>query len=227
MVGLSPQPAFAALVFDFDGTLVDGSRIKKQAFLHALGAGVTVDGHKCELAYSKYGTINRIRQLTLSFEFIYSRSPTETEQAALVAAYTAYVQTHMDECILFPGLPEFYAEFSGRYRFMIASNAPETEIGEQCDRLGIHPYFSRIYGYPMSKTEALREITESLGVASDNVLYVGDRVEDGMAAATAGTPFRRLDPGLYEPSPNAGILRSLADLKAELRNLEARIASAH
>jgi phosphoglycolate phosphatase len=227
MVRLSPQPAFAALVFDFDGTLVDGSRIKKRAFLHALDAEVTVDSQKCELAYSKYGTINRIRQLALSFEFIYSRSPTEAEQAALIAAYTAYVRTHMNECILFPGLPEFNAEFSSRYQFMIASNAPQTEISEQCDRLGIHAYFSRIYGYPVSKTEALREITESLGVASDNVLYVGDRIEDEMAAAAAGTPFRRLDPGFYEPSPNGGILRSLADLKAELSNLEARIAGAH
>jgi phosphoglycolate phosphatase-like HAD superfamily hydrolase len=227
MIGFSPRPAFAALVFDFDGTLVDGSGIKKRAFLYALDAGITADSNKCELAYAKYGTINRIKQLALSFEFIYSRSPTETEQAALVDAYAAYVRTHRNECILFPGLPEFHTEFSGRYQFMISSNAPNTEINEHCDSLGIHTYFSRIYGYPVSKTDALREITQSLGVTSDNVLYVGDRVEDEMAAAVAGTAFCRLDPGFHEPSHKAGILRSLADLKAELNSLEMRIAGAN
>lgn len=208
--------ARSAIVFDFDGTLVDSSAIKKGSFMHALGAGERSDRARCERAYATHGTINRVRLLALSFNDIYSRPPSELEHKALVDAYTSYFRAHMDDVTLFPGLPEFHAQFGGSFQLMISSNAPQQEIVEQCEKLRISSYFTRIYGHPVGKADALRQVLADLNPVQSDVLYVGDRVEDGMAAESAGVRFFRLDPGFHSTSLNEGILRSLADLAGVL-----------
>lgn len=206
----------SAIVFDFDGTLVDSSAIKKSSFMHALGAGERSDRAACERAYATHGTINRIRLLALSFTDIYSRPPSESEHKALVDAYTSYFRAHMDDVTLFPGLPEFHAQFGGTFQLMISSNAPQPEIVEQCEKLRIGRYFTRMYGHPVGKADALRQVLADLTPVQSDVLYVGDRVEDGMAAESAGVRFFRLDPGFHSTSSSEGILRSLADLAGAL-----------
>ena len=202
----------AALVFDFDGTLVDSAAIKKNSFISALGAGRTVDREKCELAYATHGTINRTELLALSFTDIYSRAPSPAERAALADAYTAYFRDHMGDVKLFPSLPEFYEKFGQQYQFMISSNAPQGEIVELCTKLGIDKYFTAVYGHPVGKAAALRDIVAGLDVQPANLLYIGDRVEDGMVADSVGTRFCRLDPGFHSTSSSDGIVRSLAGL---------------
>jgi phosphoglycolate phosphatase-like HAD superfamily hydrolase len=212
MTGLLGHDGIAALVFDFDGTLVDSSAIKKSSFMSALGAGKTIDREECELAYATHGTINRAELLALSFTDIYSRVPSLAEREALAGAYTTYFRDHMGEVKLFPGLHEFHEKFGERYQFMISSNAPRGEIVELCTKLGIDTYFTRVYGHPVSKAAALRDIVAALDVGPANLLYVGDRVEDGMVADSVGTRFCRLDPGFHSTSSAEGIVRSLAGL---------------
>ena len=209
---MGSESARAAIVFDLDGTLVDSSAIKKRSFMTALGAGDITDLDRCEQAYATHGTINRVQLLALSFTDIYSRPPSTVEHEALVDAYTSYFRAHMDDVRLFPGLPEFYSEFGDRYQLMISSNAPRQEIVELCDKLFIDGYFTRIYGHPVGKATALRQILEDLNFVRSNVLYVGDRVEDGAAAESADVPFFRLDPGFHSTSSGEGILRSLEEL---------------
>ena len=212
MTDRSSLAAITTLVFDFDGTLVDSGAIKKAAFMTALGAGVAVDRDVCERAYATHGTINRVRQLALSFTDIYSRTPSAAECDTLAGAYTEYFREHMNEVVLFAGLPEFHVQFGDWYPFMISSNAPQSEIVELCVKLGIAEYFTRVYGYPVAKADALRQILAELEIASESLLYVGDRVEDGMVADSVGVPFLRLDPGFHSPASDEGILRSLAEL---------------
>jgi HAD superfamily hydrolase (TIGR01549 family) len=209
---MTPESARAAIVFDLDGTLVESSAIKKRSFMTALGAGDGTDVDSCERAYATHGTINRVQLLALSFTDIYSRPPSADEHKALVDAYTSYYRAHMDDVKLFPGIPEFYAKFGDKYQLMISSNAPQPEIVELCDELSIDRYFTRIYGHPVSKASALRQILEDHGFGQSDVLYVGDRVEDGMVADSVGVSFFRLDPGFHTTSSDEGILRSLAEL---------------
>ncbi|AXH93544.1 HAD family hydrolase [Micromonospora aurantiaca] len=205
------RSAISTIVFDFDGTLVDSGDIKKTAFMTALGAGDSVDREACEKAYATHGTVNRTGLLALSFIDLHGREPDPAEHRALIEAYTDYFRRHMDEIVVFPGLAEFCERYAAK-RLMISSNAPRTEIVELCGKLSLSAYFARTYGWPVSKEAALREILADFRLDSAELLYVGDRYEDGLVAEKVGVPFQRLDPGFHSRSTTEGILRSLAEL---------------
>ena len=202
----------AAIVFDFDGTLVDSSApSRKRVHDRPRGRRSRLTGMLracvCHPWHDQQGTL-----LALSFTDIYSRAPSAAECDTLADAYAEYFREHINEVLLFAGLPEFHAQFGDWYPFMISSNAPQSEIVELCVKLGIAEYFTRVYGHPVAKADALRQILAELEFASASLLYVGDRVEDGMVADSVGVPFLRLDPGFHSPASDEGILRSLAEL---------------
>jgi HAD superfamily hydrolase (TIGR01549 family) len=189
----SPDPTLTTLIFDFDGTLVNSFEAKKDAFMHAMATCGQGSREQYEQLYSTHGAANRIELLRRSFADVCSRNPSGAESVTLTAEYARHYRSRLNEIALFPGFVEFYNRFQNRYRFAVASNAPRDEVVEICRSLGIEHFFVRIYGHPMSKMAALHEVIDEFGIEPPNILYVGDRVEDRIAAQTVGTRFCMID----------------------------------
>lgn len=208
------------LAFDFDGTLVASSALKRDAFMHAMRPKSSDDQERCEHAYVEHGALNRLELLRNSFFDVYGRLPSENEKQVLASAYTEFFRSHLNEVTLVPGFSDFHAKFQHRYRFIIVSNAPRDEILEMCHRLGIDDLFLRIYGFPTSKVAALREVLDDFGIEPAGILYVGDRVEDRIVAESVGTRFSCFDPSSSPGSrPYLGV-NSFSDLAGVLYNLD-------
>ncbi len=200
-----------ALAFDFDGTLVDSGDIKRQAFMTAMDAGRSVRQDQCERAYTRHLVNNREILLARSFRDVHGRAATPAENKELVAAYSDYFWQHVHDIRVFPGLREFAAGVD--IPMAIVSNAPQLEIPTLCGLLGISDHFRAFYGYPTPKPDALSDFAVELGVPRSQVLYVGDRPEDGLAAESAGCQFFRLDPRQTDESerwPSHTTLQELA-----------------
>lgn len=207
------------LAFDLDGTLVRSAEQKKAAYMHAMCAVAGADSATAERSYIEHGTENRVNLLRCSFIDLHGYDPSRAELDGLVDAYTIHYRQHNNEVDLFPGFKDFFERFKHRYRCVIVSNAPKTEIVEMLERFGVSDYFVKVYGYPVSKVAALREIFTEFSLEPGAIMYVGDRPEDRWVAESVGTRFQRLAPAgptsLADPA-----LSSLSELAAVLFDLD-------
>lgn len=201
----------AALVFDFDGTLVDSSNIKQRAYRAAIDSAVSASAANIDLAYSAHGTLNRVPQLFNAFRDLVGRGPDDDELAAMVGNYGSFVRSRSHEVRLFEGMQEFLVAHRERYYLAIASNAPQDELDVACGSLSIERGFDAIHGYPTSKDEAIEIVRREWALARSRIVYVGDRREDGRVAERLGVPFCRFGP--LEPDDGSEIVRTISELE--------------
>jgi phosphoglycolate phosphatase-like HAD superfamily hydrolase len=201
----------AALVFDFDGTLVDSSNIKQRAFVAAISDAVSASESDIERAYCAHGTLNRVPQLFNAYRDLVGRDPDDRELETMVSNYGSFVLTRRSEVRLFNGMREFLAAHRLNFYLAVASNAPQAELLVACRGLEIAGYFTYVFGHPTSKVEAIEIVRRNLALPKSRILYIADRVEDGRVAEDAGVPFCRFGPNELEQGP--GIVRTIFDLE--------------
>lgn len=212
----SPVGGLDALVFDFDGTLVHSSDIKKRAFLAAIAQWADGSRSDAERAYLLHGTLNRVPQLSNAFNDIHMRKPNDLELEGMLTTYGAFVREHRHEVYPFDGVGDLLSSLGPSCHLFIASNAPQGELDAACDALDLRKHFEGIYGYPTSKDDAIKTVLSDLGIANSRLLYIGDRQEDSAVAARTGVLFCRFGP--LEPRGDDVILRTVPDLRRFVAN---------
>jgi phosphoglycolate phosphatase-like HAD superfamily hydrolase len=87
------------------------------------------------------------------------------------------------------GAQEFLEEHRKRYQFFVVSATPDTEIKEIISRKGMQNFFSAVLGSPRKKAELPKELLQTFHYKTDELVYVGDAVNDWQAANRAGVSF--------------------------------------
>ncbi len=165
------------IIWDFNGTILDDAAISvriENAMLQERGYphGYTVEQYR---ALYRFPMEEYYRQIGYTFE---------TESFADAAAqFMRMYEELFAECTLCEGVTEKLREAVDRgYRNVILSSCEDRILHEQCDALGITPYFERIMGVDNllggSKVELGREWMKSQRIAPANCLYFGDTTAD-------------------------------------------------
>lgn len=207
-----------ALVFDFDGTLVDSSDIKERAYTAAITEAIVAPEAEVRQAYRAHGTLNRVPQLFRAFHDLAGRDPEDHELEAMIASYGRFVKANNQEVRPFDGMRCFLETARPKHRLVVASNAPQDELEAACSILGLEPLFDRIYGYPTSKEEAIQRVGREWALPVGRVLYIGDRAEDALVARRAGVAFCRFGP--LERDDGEEIVRTLRELERAIAGLD-------
>jgi phosphoglycolate phosphatase-like HAD superfamily hydrolase len=201
----------AALVFDFDGTLVDSSDIKQRAYFAGISETVSAAESDIQDAYRAHGTLNRVPQLSNAFRDLAGRDPNEQELESMVSKYSSFVRAHRNEIRPFDGILEFLARYRPKYHLVVASNAPQGELSTACDAMGLSGFLDRVFGYPASKAHAIEVVRKDWALPRSRILYIGDRREDGIVAEHVGVPFCRFGPNELEDGTH--IVRTINGLE--------------
>lgn len=202
----------AAVVFDFDGTLIDSAALKRAGYRAGMAAVGITDTPEMWAAYDLHRFSNRRILLSACFTDIFGREPASEQAQLLYVAYTDHVTSHPEQVQVFPGIARFH-ERGGSTPLFISSNAPMDEVRTTCEWFGFRKYFTDILGYPISKAEAIVSISVRIGADVGAVLYVGDHPGDCHLAASVGARFLHLDPpGEFLSDVPGNSLRSLDEL---------------
>ena len=87
------------------------------------------------------------------------------------------------------GVEDFLKRNKKKYDTHIVSGTPDYEIKEIVRRRGLDKYFLNIYGSPEAKRDLIIKVLNRNNYNKDEVVFLGDSINDYEAALSAGVEF--------------------------------------
>lgn len=181
-----------AVVFDFDGTLVDSVAIKENAFaevaLAVSGGDTAMQAVRSDgLPQDRHSVFRRFAAQLAEEN---GQSDAEAWGAELAARYSALCEERISACKECPGAGEILARLKAEgYQVYLNSATPAEALQVILARRGLDTAFREVYGIPPSKEENLRRIVASAEANPGEVLVVGDGADDAASAAAVGCHY--------------------------------------
>ena len=178
-----------AIIFDFDGVLVESLDIKTVAFAR-LFETEGEDVVQQVVAYHRaHGGVSRHEKFRYYYRELLKRELTDERFQELCSCFSELVLQGVVASPYVPGAREFLEAHAQELPCFVTSATPEPELREIIRIRGMEQYFKRVYGAPKTKADAVAEILIQEGIASADILYVGDALADYDAAMANGIHF--------------------------------------
>lgn len=200
-----------AILFDFDGTLVESMDVKIAAFrdLYAPFGDTIADAAVAH--YRAHSGVPRSTRIRACHEMLLGRKPNDKEIRLLGDQFGAMVEDKVIAAPLVAGAEAFLEAYADRVPLLIVSATPQEELERIIERRGMMHYFVDILGSPPDKLVLIHDVLSTHWWAPDRVLMVGDGRADEDAAMANGCRFLgRLPPG--ESSPFSVGTQAIPDL---------------
>jgi HAD superfamily hydrolase (TIGR01549 family) len=178
-----------AIVFDFDGVLVESVDVKTIAFAELYKPyGVKVVEQVVAFHLAN-GGMSRYDKFRYYHAYLLHRSLGGDEEEDLSSRFSQLVEDKIVESEWVPGAQEFLVEWYMRLPLYVASGTPQEELRRIIAKRGMTDYFRSIYGSPARKTDILKRILAEGAYRPSDVLMVGDALADFEGASGARTRF--------------------------------------
>lgn len=178
-----------AIIFDFDGVLVESVNVKTRAFARMFeDKGIEVVNKVIDF-HLKNGGLSRVHKFKYYYQEILKCSLSENKLNELCNTFSQLV---IDEVIKSPyvnGAKEYLDEFYFKLDFFVASGTPEDELKEIVMCRGMDMYFKGVYGSPARKGDIARMVLLQNGYDLDEVVFIGDSITDLNGAQESGVRF--------------------------------------
>lgn len=214
----------AAVVFDFDGVILESADVKTDAFIELYAHhGPHVTSRVREHHLANLG-ISRFKKFAWIAENVLGQPLSDAESVALGEQFSALALEKVLAAPFVDGADIALATLCEAGRglpLFVASGTPHDELQMIVDRRGLRSSFREVHGAPREKPEILRDLMARLGLTADQVLFIGDGMSDYKAACAAGCHFlARTTPPLHDEWVKLGVR-----YEPDLRRLPALIAS--
>lgn len=178
-----------AIVFDFDGVLVESVNIKAEAFM-ALYPDADEEDHVRVLNFHKEnGGMPRAEKIRYFETDIFGRNINDAELKKMCDLFSKIVEDKVANCPWVPGAKEFLVSHSSRLPLFVASATPQEELRRIVVSRNADFYFKGIFGSPKKKDEHIRTVLHSYGLDKREIVMVGDAMADFSAATSCDVRF--------------------------------------
>ena len=207
--------AWQAIIFDFDGVVVESGEIKTQAFANLYQEY----GEEVMVEVAKYHVLNggmsRYQKFRYFQETLLEKPPlTAEEERQLDQRFSELVVEAVIASAPVPGAAELIQREAGRIPLFVASGTPETELNTIVVRRGLGSYFTAVRGSPTPKQKLIADILTTHRLLPERVLMIGDALIDYQSAMVNNIAFiGRVRPGDQNPFPaHVNVLPDLSPL---------------
>lgn len=181
---------FDAIIFDFDGTLVNSAGVKYNSFFKLFPAmeehrAIVMDVLAEDPDGSRHAVIPRM------IETMRTRG-LDISNDNLVARYGEIVEAGVSAASECPGASVLLAQLRGQAKLYIASNTPQDAVRQQTEFRGWSGHFDGIFGYPARKADVVRDILGAQKVLPHRLAVIGDGISDEEAARANGCVFIKI-----------------------------------
>lgn len=206
-----------AIVFDFDGVIVESNDVKTEAFRDVFArfpehADAMMAYHHANVSASRFAKFDHLIVERLG------RESDPALRAELAAEYSRRTIDRVAGVPLVEGAREMLDEFSPRLPLYLASVTPQEDLDIVLERRGLRSYFRIAYGCPpWTKPGAVADVIARERCAPDEIVLIGDSPGDRAAAQQTGVEFIARDSGIIFQPPAERVFPDLAAIAAFLR----------
>jgi phosphoglycolate phosphatase-like HAD superfamily hydrolase len=195
-----------ALVFDFDGVILESADVKTDAFVELYAEhGSEVVGKVRTHHLANLG-ISRFKKFSWIAENVLGKPITEAESQQLGIRFSDLAFAKVLAAPFVPGAELALRAIS--LPMFVASGTPHDELRMIVDRRGLAPRFREVHGSPAEKPGILRDLLGRHALAPRDVLFVGDGMSDYKAAVEVGVEFLARDTApLHDEWTKLGVRR--------------------
>lgn len=192
-----------AIIFDFDGVLVESGDIKTQAFAELYQSYGDTIVNKVVRYHNLNGGLSRYKKFRYFQQHLLEMPPlTRDEERELDIRFSKLVVEAVIASKPVPGANELIHKESTRIPLFIASGTPEIELNTIVTRRGLKPYFTEVRGSPKLKQTLIAEILSTHSLTPTRVLMIGDALIDFQSAQANNVTFLgRVRSGDKNPFP--------------------------
>ncbi len=202
-----------AIIFDFDGVILESVDIKTEAFRDLFKS---YPKHlKAILDYHlEHGGVSRQEKIKYFYKDIIKEPLSDGELKKLCDRFEELVKQKVIRAPFVKGAEELLKKCFGRFKMFVVSGTPQDEVRDIVRNRKLQDYFVHVFGSPDKKTEITRKILDTYRFVPSEVVFVGDAVTDLNAAKETGIYFigRAQDPKAKWAQDNY-VLRCCPDLR--------------
>ncbi len=201
-----------AIVFDFDGVILESVDIKTRAFKELFKDYPDQLEKILKLHLDNTG-MSRFDKFKIIYADYLGRTTDDCELGRVGEAFSRLVYGEILRCPFVPGAYEFLEKRAKQYEMFLASATPQEELWDIAKRRGLDRFFEGIYGSPRRKDEILRGILVECKLRPGEVVFIGDAVNDYRYAQQARIPFiGRVPRGQDNIFPTERVVATVEDL---------------
>lgn len=207
-----------AIVFDFDGVILESMDVKTRAFRDLFNDRPQ---HQDQIVrfHLDNGGMSRFEKFRIIYRDILKVPLSEEEFERLTGEFSQLVLEEVLRCPFVPGAQEFLKRYHERYALFVASGTPESELRLIVGERNLSGFFRQVFGSPRTKSQLLEDIIVSNSYSPDEAVFIGDSKNDYSAAIETSIPFvGRVPSGAGNPFPENGTVAIVQDLY-ELDNI--------
>ena len=198
-----------AVVFDFDGVVLESADVKTDAFVELFASyGPDIAARVKEHHLANLG-ISRFVKFAWISDHLLGRKISEEESKQLGERFSALALDKILAAPFVPGAEAALAALAPEMPLFVASGTPDDELNAIVDQRGLRARFREVHGTPRDKPAILRDLMQRHGFAPNETLFVGDGASDHKAAAATGVEFLARDtPALHDHWTQLGVRRA-------------------
>lgn len=202
----------SAIIFDFDGVILDSVGVKTQAFAQIAAPYGSEAVRRMVDFHEANGGISRFNKFEWFAREVLGRSLSVEETREMGRHFEALAFEGVLNAPFIAGALEFLETFDRP--FFVASGTPETELRTIVERRELARFFLETHGSPRTKTEIIKDLLGRYPFRSAEVLFVGDAMTDYRAANECGLPFVGVAADGVGPFPSGtSVVTDLTTLK--------------
>lgn len=177
------------VLFDFDGVLVESVDIKTDAFTEMFAGEGKESIERIVRYHLENGGVSRFEKFRFIYNHILERQLDWLTLDRLCERFSTIVVNKVVQAPFVSGALDFLDGYNTKYSCFIVSATPEEELKEIVRRRNMSDYFKEIHGSPTRKDAAINSIIERYHLKNDQIVFVGDALNDYEAARSTDVNF--------------------------------------
>lgn len=179
---------FKLILWDFDGVIKDSVEIKTQAYFSLFETFGSDVAEKVRKHHAENGGISRLDKIPIYLKWA-GIEPNEKIVNEYCENFSNLVLQGVINSPWVPGVETYLRNNYHKQIFVLISATPQDELEYILEALDLVKCFSRVFGAPMFKQNAIFKTIRDLDLEPSECLMIGDAREDLKAARSNQVAF--------------------------------------